>query len=79
MTSRILPGMPTTDLDPDAAALLRVVAELHERHEVPTVQAAAIGAGLTYMRAYELVNTLFTEGLLSPDLKVTEAGTKALT
>lgn len=55
-----------------------MVAALHERHEVVTVQAAAIGAGLTYMLAYDLVNRLFNEGLLSHDLKVTEAGTKAL-
>lgn len=70
--------MPTTELDPDATALLQMINTLHERHEVVTVQAAAIGAGLTYMHAYDLVNRLFTEGLLSHDLKVTEAGAKAL-
>lgn len=70
--------MPTTELSPDAATLLRVVAALHERRTVVTVQAAAIGARLTYMHAYDLVNELFVEGLLTHDLKLTEQGTKAI-
>ena len=70
--------MPTTELTPEATSLLQVVAGLRDRHEVPTVQAAAIGAGLTYMQAYDLVNQLFTQGLLSHDLQLTEAGTTAI-
>ena len=70
--------MPTTDLTPAATDLLRVIAGLHDSHKVVTVQAAAIGARQTYMAAYDLVNELFTAGLLTHDLKLTEAGRKAI-
>ncbi|CAN5153432.1 hypothetical protein BH23ACT9_BH23ACT9_26230 [soil metagenome] len=70
--------MPMTDLSPDARALLQVIANLHERRTVVTVQAGAIGARLTYMDAYDLVNQLFTSGHLTHDLKVTESGLKAI-
>jgi hypothetical protein len=70
--------MPTIELSPDETTLLQVIASLHERREVVTVQAAAIGARLTYMLSYQLVNSLFTKGLLSHDLTLTEAGTKAI-
>lgn len=69
---------PATDLTPEAIELLRVIADLEAQHKVPTVQAAAIGARQTYMGAYELVNELFTAGLLTHDLKVTDAGRKAI-
>lgn len=70
--------MPTTDLTPAATDLLRVIDRLHDRRKVVTVQAAAIGARQTYMSAYDLVNELFTAGLLTHDLKLTEAGRKAI-
>ena len=74
--------MPTTptpmELDETARAILRVIGELHDRHEVVTVQAAAIGARASYMDAYAIVNRLFTEGLLNHELKVTDAGRAAI-
>lgn len=70
--------MPTTELTTDAIAVLRMIDTLRARHEVPTVQAAAIGARISYMDAYDLVNQLFSSGLLSHDLKLTEAGAKAI-
>jgi hypothetical protein len=73
-----LPPMPTTELDPAAREVLRVLADLADRHTVVTVQAAAIGARLSYMDAYDLVNRLFAEGLLNHELKVTDAGRKAI-
>ena len=45
----------------------------------PTVQAAAIGARVTYMVTYDVVNQLFSEGLISQDLRVTDAGRALLT
>lgn len=75
---RILPGMPTTELTDDAREVLRVVAAHVERHEVMTVQAAAIGAGLSYMETYDLVNQLFSAGMLTHDLRLTDAGQKAI-
>lgn len=70
--------MPTTDLTPEAVELLRVIADLNERHQAVTVQAAAIGARQTYMGAYDLINELFSAGLLTHDLQVTDAGRKVI-
>lgn len=70
--------MATTELTEDAIAVLRVFAWLHEQHKVVTVQAAAIWGRMSYMDAYDLVNQLFGQGLLTADLHVTEAGQKAL-
>ncbi len=70
--------MTKLELNEASLAVLRVLAALEARREVPTVQAAAIGARLTYMYAYDLVNQLFSEGLLTQDLKVTDAGRKLL-
>ncbi|WP_370325846.1 hypothetical protein [Euzebya sp.] len=70
--------MPTTDVSTDTLAILRVLGDLQARHTVPTVQAAAIGAGLSYMDAYDLVNRAFTDGLISQNLQLTDAGRKAI-
>ncbi|MGI9017535.1 MAG: hypothetical protein ACR2HR_10620 [Euzebya sp.] len=70
--------MPTTELTADAINLLRVMAELDRRHQVMTVQAGAIGAGMSYLDAFDLVNRLFGQGLLSHDLSLTDAGRKAI-
>ena len=65
----------TTDHD---KLLLQAFGRIEERHEVPTVQAAAIEARLTFMEAYDLVNTLFTAGYLTHDLRLRDAGKKAI-
>ncbi len=70
--------MTTLELNEGSLAVLRVISALVDRHEVVTVQAAAIGARMTYMDAYTTVNHLFSDGLLSHDLKVTEAGHKLI-
>ena len=70
--------MTTTDLDETSRAILRVIGEIQDRHQAVTVQAAAIGARASYMDAYTIVNRLFTEGLLNHELKLTEAGRKAV-
>jgi hypothetical protein len=70
--------MPTPALDQTSRDILRVIGELHDRREVVTVQAAAIGARASYMDAYAIVNRLFTEGLLNHELKVTDAGRAAI-
>jgi hypothetical protein len=69
---------PTMELDQTARDILRVIGELQDRHEVPTVQAAAIGARASYMDAYAIVNRLFTAGLLNHELKLTDAGREAI-
>lgn len=78
MAPRILLGMPTTELTDDAVEVLRVVAAHADRNEVMTVQSAAIGAGLSYMETYDLVNQLFSAGLLAHDLRLTDAGRKEI-
>jgi hypothetical protein len=70
--------MAAADLDPTSLDVLRTFAEMEQRRLVPTVQAAAIGARASYMDAYDIVNRLFTGGFLQHDLKVTEAGRKAI-
>jgi hypothetical protein len=70
--------MTSTELNEASLAILRVIADLEARREVPTVQAAAIGAGTTYMLAFDVVNQLFGEGLLNHALKVTDAGRKLI-
>lgn len=70
--------MTTTELDETSQAILRVIGEIEARHQAPTVQAAAIGARASYMDAYAIVNRLFTEGLLTHDMRLTDAGRKAI-
>lgn len=76
--ARILPAMTTTELTGDALEVLRVISATEDQHRAPTVQSTAIGAGLSYMETYDLINQLFAQGLLAQDLRLTEAGRKAL-
>lgn len=69
--------MSTIEISAASRALLQAFATLDERREVPTVHAAANIARLTFMESFDLVNELFSAGLLSHDLHVTDAGKKA--
>ena len=70
--------MKTDEISEAGLSLLKAFAVLEEQHKVPTVHAACNVARLTFMDAFDLVNELFSAGLLAQDLRLTDAGRKAV-
>ncbi len=68
------------DGKPDAAetAVLRALARLEETGVVQTVHAAALLTGRDFTTVHRTINTLFTSGHVTPDLRLTSTGRKAL-
>lgn len=71
--------MSTAELTSDHVALLQGFSILEQRNAVPTVHAASNVAGITFMRTFDLINELFSAGMLTHDLRLTDAGRKAAT
>ena len=69
--------MTATEVTDVEGQVLEALEEIERRHLVPTVHAAAIISRLEMGLVRDAVNALFTRGLITPSLTLTEQGRAA--
>ena len=69
--------MAVLELSDDERRVLRAIAALQTDGEVQTVHAIALRMRASYTPVHRTVNRLFTAGLVTPDLRLTDDGRRA--
>lgn len=70
-------AMQDADLSDDDRRVLRAIGAIEDDREVQTIHAIALRLRHGYDPVQRRVNSLFTGGFVTPDLRLTDRGRKA--